>query len=361
MWAYRDDSVGGAGLSVPGPTIQARVGDTLIVHFTNNLPEATTVHWHGVEVPATMDGSHISQRHVYPGETFVYQFPLLREGLYWYHPHVRPFDQVEQGLYGCLLVKDPAREDVVFANLGGRAIEEHIVVFDDVLLDANHEVVPAFSFSDPLQNALYQLNGRVGNHLLVNGRQASTVNLDVTNGAIQRWHCLNAANTSFARLDIHATTTSTFQSLGADTLGAGCRRGLQRQALPALPQHPDRSECRRRRWSRAPGTGAGQRDAPGHPVDARATHAGRVHADRTDRDDRANPAERLVSRPAHRDATRWSGDRDHAAGRPDGRVLSGPGLLPDDPAGAQRGAHSVGFRTSRCLCPPGLRRSVLYQ
>ena len=49
----------------PGPTINAKVGDTIIVHFTNSLPEDTTVHWHGVETPATMDGSNISQLTVY--------------------------------------------------------------------------------------------------------------------------------------------------------------------------------------------------------------------------------------------------------------------------------------------------------
>lgn len=238
VWAYSDDAAGGSGLSVPGPTIEANVGDTLIVHFTNNLPDPTTIHWHGIEVPADMDGSHISQRLIEPGETFVYQFPLLREGLYWYHPHVRPYDQVEKGLYGCVLVKDPARESIVFANKGERQVQEHIVVFDDVLLDTSNEVVPAFSFTDPLQSALYQLNGRVGNHLLVNGRKASTVSLEVTNGAIQRWRCLNAANTTIARVDIHATTTSTFQSLNAILWELGADGGFNDKPFQRFPNTP---------------------------------------------------------------------------------------------------------------------------
>ena len=202
VWAYSDDSPGGSGASVPGPTIKANVGDTLRVHFTNNLPEPTTIHWHGIENIAGMDGSHISQLHVQPGETFDYEFPLLTEGLYWYHPHVRTFDQVEKGLHAGLLVKDPAKDAIVFANLEGRPVEEHLVFFDDVLLDADNQIVPAFSLTDPLQNAIYILNGRVGNVLLVNGREAGSINLPVTNGAVQNWYVVNVANTTFCRLEI---------------------------------------------------------------------------------------------------------------------------------------------------------------
>ena len=199
VWAYNG--------SVPGPNIRAEVGDTLVVHFTNNLPEPTTIHWHGIENYADMDGAHVSQRPIEPGETFDYAFPLLRDGLYWYHPHVRTNDQVEKGLYGTLLVTDPTKEPVVFANLGGRSVEEHIVVFDDILLDDDMQVVPAFESTDPLENAIYTLNGRIGNHLLVNGREASTVTLDVTNGAVQRWWVVNAANSTFCRLDLNDAST----------------------------------------------------------------------------------------------------------------------------------------------------------
>jgi FtsP/CotA-like multicopper oxidase with cupredoxin domain len=202
VWAYSDDSPGGSGASVPGPTIKANVGDTLRVHFTNNLPEPTTVHWHGVQNYASMDGSHISQLHVPPGGTFDYEFPLLTEGLYWYHPNVRAHDQVEKGLHGGLLVKDASKDAIAFSNLGGRPVEEHIVFFDDILLDANNQVVPAFSFTDPLLNAEYHLNGRAGNVLLVNGRESSGVTLPVTNGAVQNWYIVNVANSTFCRLEI---------------------------------------------------------------------------------------------------------------------------------------------------------------
>src|SRR6185436_1981377 len=73
---------------LPGPFIRAKVGDRLIVHFTNNLPEPTTVHWHSIRAPIEMDGvPGISQPAVKPGETFVYDFVLRDAGLFWYHPH----------------------------------------------------------------------------------------------------------------------------------------------------------------------------------------------------------------------------------------------------------------------------------
>ena len=200
--------------SVPGPTIEAELGNTIVVNFTNNLPEATTIHWHGIDVPASMDGSHIAQAWVEPGGTFRYEFDVNRASLFWYHPHVRTHDQVEKGLYGGVLVRDPAKD----AALGLTGLEERIVIFDDVLLDTANEIVPAFSFTDPRRNAEYHLNGREGNHLLVNGKWAEEVALTVDNGQPQRWRVLNAANTSFSRLGI--------EELGVDLYWIGTDASL---------------------------------------------------------------------------------------------------------------------------------------
>ena len=238
VWAYSDDSPGGSGASVPGPTIKARVGNDVIVHFTNNLPEDTTLHWHGVEIPADMDGSHVSQLTVPPGGTFTYEFTVLSEGLYWYHPHVRPFDQVEKGLHACLLVTSRGRDNAVFGSgtHTSQQVQERIVVFDDILLDANYQVVPAFSFTDPLQNALYHVNGRVGNYLLVNGKEASGVTLNIQNGSVQRWHVLNAANTTICRLDLADPSTG-MRSLVLWELGND--GGYNDRAVQAIQHHLD--------------------------------------------------------------------------------------------------------------------------
>jgi zinc transporter ZupT len=95
--------------TVPGPTIHVRQGDRLKVIFTNNLPEPTTVHWHGIQLPADMDGvPGMSQAPVQPGKTFVYEFTAIDAGTYIYHTHFDDFVQLDQGLYGALVV-DPAK------------------------------------------------------------------------------------------------------------------------------------------------------------------------------------------------------------------------------------------------------------
>jgi FtsP/CotA-like multicopper oxidase with cupredoxin domain len=72
----------------------------------NNLSQATTIHWHGVRVPAEMDGTEAVQRSVGPGETFEYRFVVPDAGTYWYHSHANETEQLERGLYGALIVRD---------------------------------------------------------------------------------------------------------------------------------------------------------------------------------------------------------------------------------------------------------------
>ncbi|HEU4491458.1 MAG TPA: multicopper oxidase domain-containing protein, partial [Jiangellales bacterium] len=59
---------------VPGPVIEAAQGQTLVVRFRNALPEPTTIHWHGLRVPAAMDGTELVQHPVQPGRSFDYVF-----------------------------------------------------------------------------------------------------------------------------------------------------------------------------------------------------------------------------------------------------------------------------------------------
>jgi Putative multicopper oxidases len=89
---------------VPGPTLEANEGDRVIIHFRNNLPEATTVHWHGLHIPADQDGSPLYP--VQPGKShdYVFKIPYGTAGTYWYHPHPHQHTgfQVAEGLYGRL-------------------------------------------------------------------------------------------------------------------------------------------------------------------------------------------------------------------------------------------------------------------
>jgi FtsP/CotA-like multicopper oxidase with cupredoxin domain len=92
---------------VPGPTIRAKVGDKLIIDLTNNLDTATTIHWHGVDVPWDQDGIVWMQEPVAAGAERRYEFTLNRAMTAWYHPHFDTEKQIDLGLYGVLIVEDP--------------------------------------------------------------------------------------------------------------------------------------------------------------------------------------------------------------------------------------------------------------
>jgi manganese oxidase len=91
--------------TVPGPELRFRTGDPVRVTLINDLPEPTTIHWHGVAVPSGMDGvPGISAPEVAPGGRFTYQFTAPAPGTYWYHPHFNSAAQIARGLYGLLVV-----------------------------------------------------------------------------------------------------------------------------------------------------------------------------------------------------------------------------------------------------------------
>jgi len=80
VWGYSGSS--------PGPTIQVNQGDRVRIFVENRLPESTSMHWHGIEVPINQDGvPWVSQRPIAPGETFAYEFTVRQEGTFFYHAH----------------------------------------------------------------------------------------------------------------------------------------------------------------------------------------------------------------------------------------------------------------------------------
>ncbi len=89
----------------PGPTIEAVEGDRVRLYVTNRLPEATSVHWHGIILPNGMDGvSGLNQRPIPPGETFAYEFTLKHPGTFMYHPHFDEMTQMALGMMGMFIV-----------------------------------------------------------------------------------------------------------------------------------------------------------------------------------------------------------------------------------------------------------------
>ena len=89
----------------PGPVIEAVEGDRVRIFVTNKLPERTTVHWHGVLLPNGMDGvGGLTQPHIAPGETWVYEFTLRQHGVLMYHPHSDEMVQMAMGMSGFFVV-----------------------------------------------------------------------------------------------------------------------------------------------------------------------------------------------------------------------------------------------------------------
>ena len=126
--------------TIPGPMIRVQVGDRLIVHYTNNLPRPSTIHWHGLRIPIDMDGvPGYSQDPVQPGETFTYDFVVPDAGIYWYHPHVMSAAQVGFGLYGAFLVEDPTEAETIADDCLVRDID---VTDDGELHDGGNAVRP---------------------------------------------------------------------------------------------------------------------------------------------------------------------------------------------------------------------------
>ena len=103
LWGYNGQS--------PGPTIEAVEGDKVRIFVTNKLPEHTAVHWHGQLLPNGMDGvGGLTQPHIKPGKTFVYEFQLRKSGTFMYHPHADEMVQMAMGMMGFFVVhpQDPA-------------------------------------------------------------------------------------------------------------------------------------------------------------------------------------------------------------------------------------------------------------
>jgi len=179
-WAYNG--------TVPGPLIEVARGDRLLVHFQNDLPDETTIHWHGVRLPAAMDGTVAVQSPTQPGGSFEYEFDLKDAGLFWFHPHVVSDIQVQRGLYGTILVRgddEPAFD------------RELVVVLDDIRLNSDGSI-------DEYPDDEGVTNGREGNTLLFNGQVAPTVRAQP--GELLRLRLVNTANGRFFNLKLAGHT-----------------------------------------------------------------------------------------------------------------------------------------------------------
>jgi FtsP/CotA-like multicopper oxidase with cupredoxin domain len=172
--------------TLPGPQINVNVGDRLIVHFKNSVPDSTSIHWHGVRVPNNMDGAPgLTQDPIETGGEFTYDFIVGDAGTYWYHPHIDSAAQVGYGLYGPIVVKDPA-DPAVFGD-------------DLVLMLSDMSLEPDGQFKSPDAGTQFgDLFGREGETLLVNGKVMPE--LKVRQGKQQRWRVINATRARYYTL-----------------------------------------------------------------------------------------------------------------------------------------------------------------
>ncbi len=109
--------------SLPGPLLRWREGDTVTLNVSNRLDEDTSIHWHGILLPANMDGvPGLSFSGIHPGRTYRYQFTVKQHGTYWYHSHSG--FQEQAGVYGPLVI-EPRDPDPIACD------REHVVMLTD--------------------------------------------------------------------------------------------------------------------------------------------------------------------------------------------------------------------------------------
>lgn len=189
---------------IPGPTLDVREGDKVIVHFKNNLSEPTTVHWHGIHLPFESDGSPFHP--VEPGKTHDYVFTVRpgTAGTYWYHPHPdhRTGLMIGKGLFGGIIVR--AADDPL-----PKSIPEKLIMLSDnrFLTDGS------IDFPDPRSHhgGIDEENGREGPVLFVNGQVMPT--LSIRSGEVQRWRIVNTSAGRMYRLSLEGHT---FLHVGSD-------------------------------------------------------------------------------------------------------------------------------------------------
>jgi FtsP/CotA-like multicopper oxidase with cupredoxin domain len=160
----------------PGPVIEASVGDTLLVQFTNLMPEPTTIRWHGLPEPAAMNGSELPADPVPPGGRLQYQLHLPQAGTFWYHSPIAGTSQSNRGLCGVLVIRDP--EEPPFDG-------ERVLLFDKLELNQRG------GLGGPDQLLLADRCGAGREVLLVNGVLGPE--MEIETGQVERWRLVNTS------------------------------------------------------------------------------------------------------------------------------------------------------------------------
>lgn len=157
--------------SYPGPLIRLRRGQRVRARLENRLPEDTTVHWHGLQLPPDVDGQ--PRLPIKPGEDMAVTFDVRdRAGLYWYHPHPHGPDggrvgfQSYAGLAGPLLIEDDIERGLELPDG-----EQQLIL---ILQDRSFAGDNALRYMDGMGAMMARMQGFLGDRVLVNGRPPQT-------------------------------------------------------------------------------------------------------------------------------------------------------------------------------------------
>lgn len=169
------------------PLIEVTEGSELEVVANNHLAQPTTIHWHGVKVPASQDGGPHDLIPPQGSRTYRFTVPEGNSGLHWFHPHPHNYlaEQIAHSLAGALLVRP--KQDPMPTN-----IPAYLMMVTDLRLDANARVAP--------HTGVDWMNGREGDILLVNGQR--NPRLDVAPGTTFRLRMVNACAGRYLRLKL---------------------------------------------------------------------------------------------------------------------------------------------------------------
>ena len=219
---YSETAIWGYEAKVPGPIIRVPQGDRVTRRFVNELPQASTVHWHGVRLENAMDGApDVTQRAVPPGDEFLYDFVAPDAGTFWYHPHERAWEQMARGLYGALVVDEP---------------EPPLVDRDEVLLIDDWRLTEQAQIHEESFGAMgdWSHGGRIGNWLTVNGESVWTrtvsrherLRLRLANTANSRLFTLETRGLEGWLIALDGQPLEAVQPAGRLVLGPGERADL---------------------------------------------------------------------------------------------------------------------------------------
>ena len=176
---------------VPGPRLEAKPGDTVRIRFTNNLPDPTNIHYHGLNISHSGNADNVFLS-VEPGETFAYEFAIPENhpaGTFWYHPHRHGFvaDQVFAGLSGFFVVRGDLDEIPEV-----QAATEEFIALKDFQLNEEGNIASL--------DRMAVMMGREGSLVTVSGQVEP--NIELPKNGVLRLRLLNASIARFYRLQV---------------------------------------------------------------------------------------------------------------------------------------------------------------